>query len=461
MESQVNPQAGSRRHFGSPQMTAWTPRWMDTPAELPVFERADLHEVQGPVELRDAAGGTLRVQCVRMIDGHVCLDWGRMPDTIPGRGAALAVLAHHLLERLETPALWLEFSKGLQALALRKGNRFGSAFNELGESLQLSGVRTHRIGLGCVVGTGDALKRFQEGGARLWIREVVDARPLRSTILGRTVHAFHSVSQAPNTFQQPHALPFEVKFRFRLPRKTEAGGPLDRMTRDPGYLIRRGFRSTPLEPGRLLDFPVLELFTTHEPTPRALEIEEALALASSCGYSSQELQKVLFLSAWVAGFLRQDFEKAQVDLVSGRLRWARDLDGAPLLISMPGTEELELQFAGTPLDLSYIEQFHAGTPWANAVKQAREWESGAEVELPLEGGVLGAREWIRAHWKKRVPIGPRPLIPVARDLAAKLHPALVSAVTRAPWFSEACSLERWVTEVRSQLNGESSNARSN
>ena len=79
-------------------------------------------------------------------DAYSVFDWGKMPDALARKGEALAVLAADWFEKLERPETWKEFSRSPEALGLRKGNRFGSAFNELGEELQKHGLRTHYLG---------------------------------------------------------------------------------------------------------------------------------------------------------------------------------------------------------------------------------------------------------------------------------------------------------------------------
>ena len=80
-------------------------------------------------------------------DAYSVFDWGKMPDALTDKGASLAMIAADWFEKLERADTWKEFSKSQDALALRSGNRFGSAFNELGEQLQKEGLRTHYLGV--------------------------------------------------------------------------------------------------------------------------------------------------------------------------------------------------------------------------------------------------------------------------------------------------------------------------
>ena len=68
-------------------------------------------------------------------DAYSVFDWGRMPDELAGKGASLAIIAADWFEKLERPETWKEFLKSEGAQALKRGNRFGSKFDELGEKL--------------------------------------------------------------------------------------------------------------------------------------------------------------------------------------------------------------------------------------------------------------------------------------------------------------------------------------
>src|SRR3954469_16323481 len=107
--------------------------------------RGSVKDLKGPVRARlerDDADAVV----FEYTDAYSVFDWGKMPDALSRKGEALAVLAADWFERLEKPETWREFSRSPEALGLRKGNRFGAAFNEVGEELQTQGLRTHYLG---------------------------------------------------------------------------------------------------------------------------------------------------------------------------------------------------------------------------------------------------------------------------------------------------------------------------
>ena len=452
--SGVSPDAASlraahlqKRALREPEYTGW----IAAPSELPVISREDDREILGPVALKWPTGEQVQSICLRMLDAFSIHDWGRMPDLIPGRGAAEAILADSLLSRMEIATRWVDFSRGVHALLLRKGNRFGSYFNEVGESLQANGLRTFRLGLGGVQIPGvSSLETLQGGGSRLFVRELKEVHPSATTLFGRVLHSYGHESQPASGL--PRLLPFEFRFQFQFESSDVADSTLATLKKDPEYLARRGFKTTSLEPGRWLDFPVIELFTLHEPKRRPLELEEALALAEAAGFSAENLHRSLMVTAWVAGFQRQEFETTQIQLRSGSLRWAVLPDGAPLLASLPGPQSFQLESAGVPLALELTESFYAGTPWAKSVAQAREL-AGA-----MQGGA-GVGD-LQREWKKRVPLAPPALSAEVREWSMHLLPMLTNTLTGRNWFSGAWNLETVCTKARHWLPKDGSDARS-
>ncbi|MEK7690351.1 MAG: phosphoribosylaminoimidazolesuccinocarboxamide synthase, partial [Bdellovibrionota bacterium] len=51
-------------------------------------------------------------------DAFSVFDWGRLPDPIIGKGAALAVMAASFFSKIQKPDTWREFSKSSEAQAL-------------------------------------------------------------------------------------------------------------------------------------------------------------------------------------------------------------------------------------------------------------------------------------------------------------------------------------------------------
>lgn len=378
---------------------------------MPTLYRGSVKDVLGPLE-----GGAVAFDYT---DAYSVFDWGRMPDALARKGEALATLAADWFERLERPETWRELSKTAEALELRKGNRFGAAFNELGERLKAEGLRTHYRGL------GDGARPVAQASRperRLIVRQVSVVKPLPAAVLGRASHDYGPTRAAP----APRLVPLEVVFRFAVP----AGSSLiDRLREEPGYLAERGFADARAEAGARWSFPVLELFTKLEPSDRPVGYGEALAIS---GLSGAQLQEVLFRTAWVAGFLRAACARAGLELADGKLEWALEADGSLVLVDAIGPDELRILKDGVQLSKEFLRTFYRGTPWYQAVTKAKK-QAGAE-------GV--------AEWKKFVAAGPPALPPALRDAGAHLYMMLTNRLTGRAWFPEAWPLEKVVEAIR-------------
>jgi phosphoribosylaminoimidazole-succinocarboxamide synthase len=347
-----------------------------------------------------------------------------MPDLLPKKGEALAVLAAYWFEKLERGESWREFSKSPTALALRKANRFGSSFNEMGENLQQEGLRTHYLG---ALESLDAreVKTLAQIGRKpfhhLAVRKVSVIRPKSAVVLGREVSDYRDLHLAP----PPKLIPLEVVFRFSCPSGSSL---LERVEKDPQYLASLGFAGLEVKEGQRWDFPILELFSKLESSDRPLTLSEGLAIS---GLSAAQLQEVLFKTAWVAGYLKESCTKAGVELADGKLEWALTESGC-ILVDAIGPDELRLLKNGVQLSKEFLRGFYRQTPWYQALKIAKQQAN--------EKGV--------ADWKRWVAEGPRPLPSEYRELATQVYLGLANELTGEKFFQGAWKLDKVVEALK-------------
>ena len=386
---------------------------------IPVLYRGSVKNLLGPVALSSKESTSAVV--FEYTDAFSVFDWGRMPDLLFRKGEALAILAAHIMESLEKPETWKEFSRSPEALALRKGNRFGAVFNELGEELQAHGLRTHYLG---VMEEGSSvpvpLAAVQKPVRRVAVRQVSVVKPSMETVLGRTLPDYYLTRGAG----APRLVPLEVVFRLGCP---EGSSLRDRVARDPGYLASLGFPDTKMdvssESETCWDFPILELFTKLEAADRPVPLSEALAIS---GLSAKTLQDILLKTAWIAGLLRYWCSKLGLTLSDGKLEWAMGEDGRAFLVDAIGPDELRLSKKGQQLSKEFLRKYYRNTPWY-------EWVEKAKKQAKHQGV---------ADWKRFVPEGP-PTLPLPyRELAIHVYLALTNSFTGKQWFPEAWSLDR-------------------
>jgi phosphoribosylaminoimidazole-succinocarboxamide synthase len=362
-------------------------------------------------------------------DAYSVFDWGRMPDFLVRKGDALAVLAADFFEKLETPEIWKEFSRSPGALSLRKANRFGSSFNEIGEDLQASGLRTHYIGalekLGNEVYTGEVtphrLSQMTCPFKRIAVRQVSVVKPAMMNVLGRAVPDYGGTRRS----NAPRLIPLEVVFRFGCSEKSSI---LERFERDPNYLASIGHPEAKAFVGAKWEFPVLELFTKLETSDRALSLSEALAIS---GLSAPQLQETLLKTAWVAGLLRFLFSKIGVELEDGKLEWAVSETGDCFLVDAIGPDELRIMRNGIQISKEFLRGYYRTTPWFQNVERAK----------------LIAKKQGFAEWKRFVQDPPPLLSPQYREVASQMYISLTNELTGTKWFQDAWTVEKVVDEL--------------
>lgn len=359
-------------------------------------------------------------------DAFSVFDWGRMPDVLPKKGEALAILAADFFERLEKPETWREFSKSPEALALRKAHRFGVILNEIGEELQSQGLRTHFLGVLESAPTDlelnpKGISQVKGPFRRLVVKQVSVVKPILTTVLGRTLADYYLTRASP----LPRLVPLEVVFRMGCPKGSSL---LERVNQDPGYLATLGFANFKFETGAEWDFPILELFTQLETVDRALSLSEALAIS---GLSASQLQEVLFKTVWVAGVLRFWFAKRGLKLADGKLEWALSEDGRCFLVDAIGPDELSLLKNGIQVSKEFLRTYFRKTHWYASVEKAK-----------AQARSQGAADW------KRLVQEPAPALPPAyRELAIQVYLSLTNELTGKKWFPEAWPLEKVVRAI--------------
>jgi phosphoribosylaminoimidazole-succinocarboxamide synthase len=401
------------------------------PSSFSVLYRGSVKDLRGPTDLSSKDGNVPGV-IFDYSDAYSVFDWGRMPDLLSKKGHALALIAADWFEKIERPDTWKEFSRTPDATALRKGNRFGANFNELGEELQKSGLRTHYIGMLQEASSERemspgalrplALSDLQKPARHLAVRQVSVVKPAMQTVLGRAVPDYLPTRNAP----APRLIPLEVIFRFSCPQGSSL---YERVARDPGYMASIGFGDFKVAEGEKWDFPVLELFTKLETTDRPLTLTEALAIS---GLSGAQMQRLLLKTAWVAGWLKSICGRAGVELADGKLEWALLENGDVMLVDAVGPDELRLLKNGVQLSKEFLRNFYRETSWYQAVNRAK--------ELGRSHGV--------AEWKKLAAEQPPVLSPRHKELATHLYMALANQLTGRQWFPQAMTLDQVVQGIQ-------------
>ncbi|MFZ9595902.1 MAG: phosphoribosylaminoimidazolesuccinocarboxamide synthase [Bdellovibrionia bacterium] len=392
---------------------------------IPVIYRGSVKDVLGPLLVERQSSVIFEYS-----DSFSVFDWGRMPDLLHKKGEALAVLAASLFERFERADTWKEFSRSPMALAMRKANRFGAVFNEIGEELQSSGLRTHYLGVLEPTSSQSSskpwslhsLSQVQSPFRKIAVRQVHVVKPHLSSILGRVLPDYYPTRHAPT----PKLIPLEVVFRFSCP---EGSSLMERAGRDPAYMASIGFPDVSVNSRSLWDFPVLELFTKLEATDRPVSLSEALAIS---GLLASQLQEILLKTAWVGALLRHWLAQLGLELADGKIEWAIDAQGKCFLVDAIGPDELRILKDGIQLSKEFLRNYYRNSSWYQSVENAK-----------------GQAKWSGvSDWKKLVAEAPPALPSQVRDLASQMYLSLANELAEKKWFSEARGIQSVVEECQ-------------
>ncbi len=302
-------------------------------------------------------------------DRYSVFDWGAMPDELPLKGEALAVMANFFFQQFAQTKFWRGLAFSHQAsptLELEK---------KLVERFAEKGLPHHSVGL--------APELSEEGLALINQTE-------RSRLLAvRPVHVPRGESVRFYQNKPTDCLvPLEVIFRFGL---TPGSSFWSRST-DQKYLAELGL-SKMIKEGESFPFVIVEFSTKLESADRPLTYLEAQELA---GLSETEFLQLIAQTRVQAIALKSLFDKAGVNLIDGKFEFAfeKNLIAGERqfeLVDSIGPDELRIDYKGIQLSKESLRQIYRRDPWYEALLAAKKkaptmpgksWKSLCELEPP-------------------------------------------------------------------------------
>ena len=293
-------------------------------------------------------------------DAYSVFDWGKMPDAIPEKGAALAALGCAFFELLGSGSTWKAFFDGAPGrafLAATDSELIVRARGVIAERERLAKLLYHEVAALATNGLPTHFRgRIGDANAGgMHVERLAAVKPKLATVLGDTVPDYAlpgGPRNAPSTL-----IPLEVVFRFELTKASSL------LARKPNA----GFSA-----GQKFAFPYLECFTKLEDSDRALDFPEALAVGR---IDAHTLEKLLLRTALTAAFIRETFAAHGLALLDGKFEWGLNAAGELILADAIGPDELRLTFDGVSLSKEILREYYRGTPWHLEV-EARKKEVG-------------------------------------------------------------------------------------
>lgn len=252
-------------------------------------------------------------------DRYSIFDWGEMPDSIPHKGEALALLANFFFNELTTLNI-CHHSLGLNP--------------QEHSELFVKPVHVH----------------FPEG-PKGDDYSFYQSRPINTLV------------------------PLEIIFRFGVPLGSSL---LKRVEANPRYAEELNLRE-PLQIGQTFTEPLIEYSTKLGDYDRYLSPKEAQMLAD---LNYTEMQKIQLLTKKMAFHLKDIFSSIDLTLWDGKFEFAfiegSSIDRDFMVVDSIGPDELRLTFKEDdeiPLSKEYLRQCYHQSPWALAVFEAKKLAS--------------------------------------------------------------------------------------
>ncbi len=270
---------------------------------------------------QDPAPGAPGRGYFRFSDRYSVFDWGEMPDLIPHKGQAIAVLGAYFFERLEE-----------------------------------KGVPTHYIG----VVDGEETKKLDDLSSPTDCMEVSILNVIKPALTdGR--YDYSPYKTAKGCF----LIPLEVIYRNSLP----AGSSVFKRLAD-GEITPEdlGLDSEP-SPNQKLSSPILDVSTKLEITDRYVTWSEASLMA---GLSPEETEALKNLTLELDRMITGEFSRIGLVNEDGKFEFGFDPERNPMVVDVFGTlDECRFTCNGMPVSKEIARIHYRDTDWHRAVESAK------------------------------------------------------------------------------------------
>ncbi len=264
-------------------------------------------------------------------DDFSVFDVGKMPDTIPNKGAALAIMSAVMFEKLKE-----------------------------------AGIDTHYTGLLTKNCTIKSTKNLTKPSNEMLINLVRVIKP--KFINGN--YDYSAYSKESNNF----LIPLEIIYRRSLPKGSSVFKRLQSSTLTYQEL---GLTEYPKQ-GQELERPYFDVSTKLEKTDRYVKWPEAQKIAGLDDADIVNIKKVLEKCcnvitevAAVAGLQNED----------GKIELAFDDKSNLIVVDVLGTpDECRFSFEGVPLSKEILRDYYRTTPWYQEVENAKKRAEQEKIE---------------------------------------------------------------------------------
>lgn len=319
-------------------------------------------------------------------DRFSVFDWGAMPDTLDGKGMALASMADFFFDYLGDKKTWSNWSL---PESLKDYNH-----DPLLEQFRSHGLNHHGIGLGTDTNQYKikpvAILKPEYKGNGNWDYSVYRDQPEECLV------------------------PLEVIFRFGVPR----GSSLLKRTTNEEYVKELGLTQAPLI-GEKFTHPVIEFSTKLEPSDRFTTYEGAKDIA---GLTEGEFETLKSFVALAALRLKDIFKEIDIELWDGKFEFAFGKKSGTgertfTLVDSIGPDELRLTYKGIQLSKETLRKFYRKSDWYELVEKSK-----------VLADERGEKDW-KEVCIKEFNVEPPQLDPVLKNACEEMYKSLAQRLT--------------------------------
>ncbi|MCX7957698.1 MAG: phosphoribosylaminoimidazolesuccinocarboxamide synthase [Deltaproteobacteria bacterium] len=256
-------------------------------------------------------------------DRYSVFDWGEMPDLIPDKGMAIAILGAHFFEIAER-----------------------------------EGFSTHYIGME----SGEKPLRLSELKQPSSAMRVRIFNVIKPPLLPDKTYDYSAYQNVRTNY----LIPLEVIYRNRLPEGSSVFKRLKSGEISPEDL---GLQSTP-EPGITLKNPIYDVSTKLERIDRYIKWDEAERIS---GLDSHKIRKLKEMIDALNRIITDEFAKLGLVNEDGKIEFALDEKGEICIVDVFGTlDECRFTYEGMPVSKEVARIFYRKTEWYEALNRAKE-----------------------------------------------------------------------------------------
>jgi phosphoribosylaminoimidazole-succinocarboxamide synthase len=306
-------------------------------------------------------------------DRYSVFDWGKMPDHIEGKGAALCLMGAYCFERLEE-----------------------------------KGIRTHYRGL---VDKNGRVLRFDELTEPTNVMEfnlVNVYKPKAYVEEGKLKYDYSIYTSKLKNF----LIPLEIIYRNGLP---EGSSVFKRLEQGLVTLEELGLDHYP-KAGERLAKPIFDVSTKLEQSDRYVNWKEAQQIA---GLTDSELEEVKSVLLKVDETITEIASKAGLTNEDGKIELAFDPQRRLIVVDVVGTlDECRFTYEGVHVSKEIARIYYRRTEWAREVEEAKRKAKEKGIE----------------DWKKLVKTEPPKLDPKLKRIITQMYMAATNDITGKRMF---------------------------